>query len=616
MKRKLLFKTIIVAAMLCMGTSAWATEPVTTGFVTVYSNDFESGSKPWGWSESGATIGLIQEDGGNHYMYLTNGGKSGTYNRSLLFSATYTKYELTFKWFAKTAASTGSKVQVKFVTDHSTGDASHYQFRFNDEASALTPTLQVCDNTTKKQQLTNYTQSTAAPSGIADFYTVKVASDGSYVRYTLTTPDGVSSVYYEMEYTSNNALGGILLQSNTKDNDILYIDNIVLKVPHTYTVNAVDDSDNILSELATGGAGEGAQYSVTGLPKVVTKDGKYYVLNDGTVTNFATQTYTMGTEDETKSITYTEDASIVYFGEVETMENSEASSIGSYSGGKYGAIDTKKYATLATLGAGNYQLEGRIVSNANRNIVLRNDKTNSDDSRICYINTTGVQTRDFTLANSTSLYLSGYTTSGGPNRSADIDYIIIRRADVPVPITNVGWATLYTAYPLDFSTLSTSLTAYTATCTGSTVTLTPVNNVPANTGVVLKGTADTYYIPTTASSSTDKGHMLGSATEATAYNAYDGYDLYMLVKNNDKAQFKKVTSGSIAAGKAFLKINSGASSLAPVMDVVFADDNTTGINTVQGSGFRVNGYYDLQGRKVANPTKGLYIVNGKKVIIK
>ena len=190
--------------------------------------------------------------------------------------------------------------------------------------------------------------------------------------------------------------------------------------------------------------------------------------------------------------------------------------------------------------------------------------------------------------------------------------------NVSATITAAGWATLYTPYPLDFSSLSTHLTAYTATCTSSIVTLTPVTNVPANTGVVLKGTADTYYIPTTASSSTDKGHMLGSATEATAYDAFDGYDLYMLVKNaSNEAQFKKVSNGSIAAGKAFLKINnSGASALSPVMNVVFADDNTTGINTIQGSGLMVNGYYDLQGRKVANPTKGLYIVNGKKVIIK
>ena len=40
---------------------------------------------------------------------------------------------------------------------------------------------------------------------------------------------------------------------------------------------------------------------------------------------------------------------------------------------------------------------------------------------------------------------------------------------------------------------------------------------------------------------------------------------------------------------------------------------------VNGEGLKVNGsevYYDLQGRRVLYPTKGLYIVNGKKVILK
>ena len=52
------------------------------------------------------------------------------------------------------------------------------------------------------------------------------------------------------------------------------------------------------------------------------------------------------------------------------------------------------------------------------------------------------------------------------------------------------------------------------------------------------------------------------------------------------------------------------------LNVSFGDGETTGINAVKSDGFMMNGYYDLQGRKVAQPTKGLYIVNGKKVVIK
>ena len=46
------------------------------------------------------------------------------------------------------------------------------------------------------------------------------------------------------------------------------------------------------------------------------------------------------------------------------------------------------------------------------------------------------------------------------------------------------------------------------------------------------------------------------------------------------------------------------------------DDETTGISQVEASKSNVEGFYNLAGQRVANPTKGLYIVNGKKVVIK
>ena len=147
---------------------------------------------------------------------------------------------------------------------------------------------------------------------------------------------------------------------------------------------------------------------------------------------------------------------------------------------------------------------------------------------------------------------------------------------VSANITSAGWATLYTPYALDFSGVE-GLTAYTATCSEGVVALAPVDNVPANTGVVLKGAEGSYYIPVIASSSTAQGDLKGSATEATAYNAFDEYTLYVLTAVGENVQFNPVTSGSINAGKAFLKIKGGASYARP-MEVVFADEILTGIN--------------------------------------
>ena len=73
---------------------------------------------------------------------------------------------------------------------------------------------------------------------------------------------------------------------------------------------------------------------------------------------------------------------------------------------------------------------------------------------------------------------------------------------------------------------------------------------------------------------------------------------------------------TVATNRAYLHI---ATSLAPAagsrMVMVFGDE-TTGIEDNNRETITNNRYYDLQGRKVAQPKKGLYIVNGKKVVIK
>ena len=190
-------------------------------------------------------------------------------------------------------------------------------------------------------------------------------------------------------------------------------------------------------------------------------------------------------------------------------------------------------------------------------------------------------------------------TKGEYNSNILIDYLTLT-PKVSATIGDAGWATLYTPYALDFSDVD-GLTAYTAACDGSTVTLTEVSNVPANTGVVLKGDAATYSIPATASSSTEQGDLLGSATEATAYDAFDGYTLYVLTTVDEGAnvQFNPVNEGSIAAGKAFLKI-SGSSS-ARALRVVF--DGITGVDNVEAAA-------------EAKAQDGKFIENGKIVIVK
>ncbi|MCR5679215.1 MAG: starch-binding protein [Prevotella sp.] len=179
-----------------------------------------------------------------------------------------------------------------------------------------------------------------------------------------------------------------------------------------------------------------------------------------------------------------------------------------------------------------------------------------------------------------------------------------------IGIGATGWGTWYTNNILDFSGMSFS--AYTATCDGSKVTLAKVDDVDAGTAFVLKGDEGTYYVPFKGSSSTDKGAL----KFYDSYKVNDGgvdYYVYGLVVRGGTAQFAQVNDGEEVGGHVILQVAKSSSARA-ALDVVFADE-TTGISAIENAA-NAGVYYNLQGVRVAQPTKGLYIVNGKKVIMK
>ena len=180
----------------------------------------------------------------------------------------------------------------------------------------------------------------------------------------------------------------------------------------------------------------------------------------------------------------------------------------------------------------------------------------------------------------------------------------LAKIDKEVSITSsIGVATLYTPYALDFE--GTGLSAYTATVEVDEVVVTKVDNVQANTGVILKGAQGNYNIPLAASSSTGKGELTGNATEATAWDAFDGYDIYVLaMKGDDNAQFQKATSGSVAAGKAFLKISKGSN--VKVFNIV--DGTATGVEAPEvAEAEEEEILYNTAGVRVGKDYKGIVI---------
>ena len=186
-------------------------------------------------------------------------------------------------------------------------------------------------------------------------------------------------------------------------------------------------------------------------------------------------------------------------------------------------------------------------------------------------------------------------------------------------ITDAGYATFV---PSSKVSVPTGVKAYIATAaTTSAVTLSAedaITVIDENTPVIIKGAEGTYYFPiSTADASNTSGNLLkaGPLTDS------DGTNYYVLGKEGDKVGFGLLADGvELPATKAYIPASAFVSGGTPAPAFVpffFGEMETTGVNDVRSKMADVRGdVFDLQGRKVANPTKGLYIVNGKKVAIK
>ena len=180
-------------------------------------------------------------------------------------------------------------------------------------------------------------------------------------------------------------------------------------------------------------------------------------------------------------------------------------------------------------------------------------------------------------------------------------------------ISAVGWSTYSRPYPLDFTSVTTANAYMVTGATGSALELTQVTGtVPENTGLLISGSGS-VDIPTVASSSTSTSDNLLVKGDGASVKS-NGH--YVLVARESKAVFAPTgdNAATVPVGKAYLDL-SGISA----RDFYFLDDSeTTGIKSVssEAKGFFEGEFYNLSGQRVTKPTKGLYIVNGKKVIIK
>lgn len=172
--------------------------------------------------------------------------------------------------------------------------------------------------------------------------------------------------------------------------------------------------------------------------------------------------------------------------------------------------------------------------------------------------------------------------------------------------------------------------AYTATVANREITLHEISGaIPAGTAVVLRTdsklseTTDFRFAEVAEAEDIEADNMLKGSDEATTVSD-EGFNYYMLSLNANSEEnsvgfyFDKDSNGGTqirnGAHKAYLAVPVSESEAARCY--VFGDYATGIEGLIVNEKSDTNEVYDLQGRRVVHPAKGIYIVNGKKIVVK
>lgn len=201
-----------------------------------------------------------------------------------------------------------------------------------------------------------------------------------------------------------------------------------------------------------------------------------------------------------------------------------------------------------------------------------------------------------------------------------------------VSVTEAGWATLYLGYNAE---IPAGVTAYAVSSVDAeSATLEEVKNVlPANTAVLLNATAGDYNFDFTAETAEVANNVLRGTVFNTAIpediyvlgNGTAGVGFYKAIKNRNEDTSDDIVEGegeeAVTTPVNDAVLNNAFKAYLPANGVAaqalrFNFGGTTAIESVV-SGINANAaIYDLSGRRVEKATKGIYIVNGKKMIVK
>ena len=209
---------------------------------------------------------------------------------------------------------------------------------------------------------------------------------------------------------------------------------------------------------------------------------------------------------------------------------------------------------------------------------------------------------------------SGYTNSvtltnnDAAARFTSIKVYYSEATEVPATITSAGYATFCPAFDVS---LPEGLKAYVASSlSDDKVTLTEVETIPAGTPVVLQGKAGEYALPIADEADAVEENLL-KVSDGTITG---GEGIYGLGNKNGIGFYQVSSELTLSAGKVYLD----ATGTEAKDRLSFSFGDATAIESIAAESALSTGtaVYNLSGLRVEHPTKGIYIVGGKKILVK
>ena len=227
--------------------------------------------------------------------------------------------------------------------------------------------------------------------------------------------------------------------------------------------------------------------------------------------------------------------------------------------------------------------------------------------------------KDFTISytNNVNVGTATATITGMGNYQGTLtyDFKIVREMYITFSETN-AWVSYYAEEDLQ---IPAGLKAYIVkSVTGNSVVVDEVTYIPQHEGVLLTyeevAPEGAIFAEAYTGATQEFANLLKGCSELTSVETLtaDGSSIYVLY--ND--EFVKTTKGSIKPFRCYLELGAEVTAAEGRLSIV-EDNDVTALKLVNSEERIVNSeVYDLQGRKVNQPAKGLYILNGKKVVIK